>query len=233
MIEFEGVVLAQYPSSEHSAMVVVLSKEGKKSFFARGVLKTNHPFGSVCSLGSISHFQCRIGPQNALTLSSGTLSKSPLNRFKVAEDLFIYQLLIELLSRIDMEQEEKWYEWFLEVNEQFNHRAGLLILGDALYEALQRLGIGINLSACAKCGTMESIQDFSIHEGGLLCTHCVTLNKRHESLPWIKTMIQHFHYHRFGIDIPTMKHWISLAIQHLHHELNLDLVTWSMIQKIH
>jgi|688.fasta_scaffold42902_6 DNA repair protein RecO len=233
MIEFEGIVLSQYSSSEHSAMIVMLTKEGKKSFFARGILKTNHPHGALCSVGSMSLVQCQIGKQGALTLTSGKLMQSPLNRFHDSNDLFVYQLFIELVARIDMDIDESWYEWFTNFSKQFNTRSGLFILGDALYDALEKLGININFSSCAKCGNMEGIQDFSLHDGGLLCTHCVVKNKRTEDLTWIKTMITHFHYHREGIQKAAMLHWIKLALQHLDHELNLQLVSGKMILNIH
>jgi hypothetical protein len=46
-------------------------------------------------------------------------------------------------------------------------------------------------------------------------------------------MITHFHYHREGIQKAAMLHWIKLALQHLDHELNLQLVSGKMILNIH
>jgi DNA repair protein RecO len=233
MIEFEGVVLAQYASSEHSAMVIMLTASGKKSFFARGILKTNSVNGGACAIGSISWIQCAIGKQGALTLTNAKLLHTPLNRFNNPNDLFAYQWFIELLARIDMDLEETWYAWFKNFTDQLNHRSGLWVVGDALYEALEKLGIGINFSSCASCGRMESIQDFSIAAGGLLCSACIHYDQRKTDLTWIKTMIEHFHYHRPSMNDQAMKQWIEQALKHLHHELNLELMSGKTLLKIH
>jgi DNA repair protein RecO len=233
MIEFEGVVLAQYSSSEHSAMVIMLTETGKKSFFARGILKTNSPHSAACSIGSISLMQCSTGKQGALNLTHAKLINTPLNRFNNENDLFAYQWFIEFLNRIDMDIEETWYAWFKHFTNQFNLRSGLWVVGDALFEALEKLGIGINFSSCASCGRMEGIQDFSINDGGLLCSACIDYEKRKTDLVWIKTMIDHFHYHRSTINDQAMKFWIEQALKHVHHELNLELKTGQMLLKIH
>lgn len=233
MLEFEGVVLAQYPSSEHSAVVVVLTDEGKKNFYARGILKTTHPSSAACSVGSLSLFQCSKGKQGAYTLSHAHLKQTPLNRFHVSDDLFVYQWFIEFLGRIDMDTNEAWYLWFHQYASQFNTRSALLILADALYTGLDKLGIGITFSSCASCGRMEGIQDFVIAKGGLICSACIEHSKRITDLTWIKTMIDYFHYHRSELTISAAKQWIKLAFKHLEYELNIQLTSGSIILKIH
>ncbi len=176
ILKVTGIVLSGYPLGENDKSLTVLTKErGKIQLISRGCRKTNSPLFAASNEYVFGEFVIAEG-RTFKYLNSAEIQMSFSNLRDSLESICYSSYFCELASYFTMEgQDERnilnlLYLTFLTM--------GKMILPYRLirriyeYKILQFQGMGLQPSACVRCGRTSDLGFLSFQEGGVMCGDC-------------------------------------------------------------
>lgn len=200
-MEFEGIVIRRTVYKEGAVMITVLTKDGIRSFLAKGVLKMTSKNAPSVNLFTKSKFQVFHG-KDGNWLRVGEIIDSYPNLNSDLEKLAILDFISEITNNLVGENDVRFVYWYLEntlkqINEGFSPWTVLLIY---FAHVLKYAGYGLNVNHCNICGNPHGIVTLSYKDGGFICSKCFDEN-RHKKMPVEKMkMIRYV----FGCDAEVM-----------------------------
>ena len=177
-MEFEGIVIRRTTYKEGAAMITVLTKDGIRSFLAKGVLKMTSKNASSVNLFTKSRLQVFHG-QDGDWLRVGEVIESFPNINGDLEKLAILDFVSELTNTLIGQNDAKIIYDFLNktlesLNGGFDAWTALAIY---FAHVLSIAGYGLNVDKCSICGKTSSIVSLSYKDGGFICENCFDASK--------------------------------------------------------
>ena len=174
MIEhkYTGFICNKVNYSDNDAIFNVLTKEGKKTFKARGVNKITSKNATSCNYFMISEFLTSSKSEN----SNQTLkSSSVIKLYKECyDDLLLSSTYLCICSLLDQLSDEiNGYDIALKCFDKLQEKVyPLNVLNYFLKILTNALGYKANLNGCVSCGKKDNLISFSLESGGYICNNC-------------------------------------------------------------
>lgn len=166
-----GVVLRTYKLGESDRIIVLLTRErGLVRAVARGVRKTTSKFGARLEPASVVAVQLYEGRELHHVSQAETIEQFPslrvdLDRWGRAA------ALLEVMSQIGREGDESSELTTMLVGglRAIEKWDSPLVVAAFFLKLLAYEGVGLDFSACTRCGTTEGLVALDIADGGVRC----------------------------------------------------------------
>ncbi len=177
-MEFEGIVIKRTTFKEGAAMITVLTKDGIRSFLAKGVLKMTSKNAPSVNLFTKSRLQVFHGKEGDW-LRVGEVIDSFPNISGDLEKLAILDFVSELTNTLlESNDAENIYDYLSKTLESLNGGFDAwTALAIYFAHVLVVAGYGLNVDKCAVCGKTSSIISLSYKDGGFICENCFDESK--------------------------------------------------------
>lgn len=185
MIEFEGFVVRVTPFRENDVMINAISRDGFRSFLAKGVLKFESKNAPSVSQFVKSRF-CLFKGKDGYFLRQGTLIEAYSELKENLTGLSVIDFISEVTNLlVHAEDAIKVYPLFEKIaevlKEGFDPFSAALIY---LAQVLKYIGYGIEVDKYSICGKISPLVDVSYKNGGFICSDCLnSLNGSGEIMP--------------------------------------------------
>lgn len=173
-MEFDGIVIALNPLKEEDAMVSVLTIDGIVSFFSRRIMNQKNSYYASMQPLAYSHIWLHQGPQGGLKLKQAQLIDYLVKNYQTLKQYALIELIKETITQLaptdDYESLFKIVKDAIETGSTVEHVELTALI--YLYQLLNVLGWGLELSCCVTCGRKTDIVGIDLTLGGLVCrTH--------------------------------------------------------------
>ena len=171
-----GVVVSETPYSENSKILNILTIDGIIGVISKGCKNLKSPLRTISSKLTYANFTIYYNENKLSTLKEGNI----INDFSfIKSDLLLISYLsyiTELVTQVSKQNNDsKVYDLYIDTINKINDGLNPKVLMNILeIKLLDFLGVGINLNACAKCGTTKNIITIDPDIGGYLCSDCHT-----------------------------------------------------------
>lgn len=178
---FIGFVSQNIAYKDNDAIISVLTKDGKKTFTAKGIQKITSKNAPNCRYFMISEFITQSkSEQSNQTLKNACclkIYKRPFDDLLVSTSfLFIASLLDKLSDSIN------GYDIAIFCFEKLDEGIyPLIVLNHFLKILTAGLGYQSNLSGCVSCGKKNHLISFDFESGGFICNECFD-STRHKKI---------------------------------------------------
>lgn len=203
-LEVEGIVLRQVPYKEKDCMVTILTKDGIRSFMARGIASPTSKNASSCNLFSTSIFSLS-QKGNKFSLKQGKLISSHYELMTSLEKMSALELCVEASIRFLDENNDFAYAFLTRLIEllikDFDSKTLVAIY---LAQIIKNSGYALEYKECVNCGSKQNIVKLSFNEGGFLCSNCAHLDKQNNQ---DNEYLNSFRY-TFMVDVIKMDHYV-------------------------
>lgn len=186
MIEHKyiGFVCKKVNFKDNDAIFNVITKDGKKTFKARGILKITSKNAASCNFFMLSEFttQSKTETSNQSLKTSSIIKtfKKPYEDILTASSyLFICSILDELSEQIN------GYELTIKCFEMLESKIyPINILNYFLKSLCEVLGYNPDIKGCIMCGKTNQLISFDFESGGFICASCFD-STRYEKIPTV------------------------------------------------
>jgi len=184
MIEhkYVGFISQKVNYKDSDAIVNVITKNGKKTFKAKGILKVTSKNATSCNYFMLSEFITYSKAEN----SNETLKTSQIVKLfkKPYDDLLVSSSYLYMVGLLDkLSDQVNGYELTLKC---FNYlEEGIYpinVLNYFLKNLTSALGYDTNLNGCINCNAKDNLVSFDFEDGGFICNKCFN-ESRYEKLP--------------------------------------------------
>lgn len=184
--EINGLVLRQIPYGENNAMVTILTVEGIKGFYARGILNITSKNASSCLLYAYSSFLLT-SKNESLSLKKAEVISSNYFLYSSIEKMASISLISEIILKVVDEEDGRLYEVFLAYLDGLKNNFDTLTLTTIfLFQIVKYSGYELTLDRCVICGETKNIVSLDYSKGGFICGKCNHLIR--EDLTYLKVM---------------------------------------------
>ena len=172
----EGIVISETPFKENSKILNIYTAEGIIGVTSKGCKNLKSPLRTISNKFTYAEFTIYYNEDHLSTLKEGHLLDD-LIHIKTDLTLLSYLSYIsELVMQVAKQNTSPdIYHMYIatikKINEGLNPKVMMNILEIKL---LDYLGVGINLNACAKCGSNKNIITIDPDAGGYICSKCHT-----------------------------------------------------------
>jgi len=233
MINTEGIVLKQVKTGDDRRIITLFTEKlgkvsaasGTTNYFKSKSLGVLHPF----TYGKYTLYKGR----QIYNINYGNIIK---NFYKIGESIEKYaysSYVLEFTEKILPENQPDPYlfELLIDILEIIENRKKKYIPIIRAYEikTLRHLGIMPQLNECVRCGKNETGINFSIEEGGLLCSECccnntLIFNLNHSTIEVIRYIINNpiRKLEKLSIDDKVLDLLNMLMKRYLEYHLSLN-----------
>lgn len=171
-----GFILRTTPYKENDIIVSILTKQGIRSFKARGIAKSESKLRSSLQLYSFGEYTCNsrleMGHQ---TLTAAQLVMAPTEAMASIELSALLALFSEAVTKMEYDDWSMIYDNFDRFYRHLllhrDYDTAYLVL---LAHLVDWSGLGFEVDQCVNCGETRNIVALSASDGGLLCSRCNT-----------------------------------------------------------
>ena len=170
----EGIIVREISFKETSKIVNILTKEGIIGCSAKGAKSLKSPLRSTTLPLTYGLFNIYYHEDKLSLIKSADVIDNFSN---IKKDLLLssyMSYLCDLASQImKQNQNEDIYNLLISSLKKIDKGLNPMIITN-IYEIkmLDYLGVGINLNACAKCGSTKNIVTIDGDAGGYICQNC-------------------------------------------------------------
>ncbi len=177
--EVEGIIISETNYGETSKIINVLTKDGIIGMHAKGAKTLKSPLRSYTQKFTYGRFYIYYKEAKISILKSVDVVDEFMNIKKnlilISYMSYISDLVYQVMKQIF---DEDLYKLYITCIRKINEGLNPMIICNILeLKVLDYLGVGINLNACAKCGTSKNILTLDPDEGGYICKSCYTNEK--------------------------------------------------------
>lgn len=172
----EGIVVSETPFSENSKILNILTEEGIIGVTSKGCKNMKSPLRIVSSKLTYGEFTIYYNKDKLSTLKEGTIID---NFYNIKSDLNLisyYAYITELVTQVVKQNNNpNIYNMYISTIKKIDEGLNPTVMMNILeIKLLDYLGVGIELNACAKCGSTKNIITIDPDIGGYVCTNCYT-----------------------------------------------------------
>lgn len=171
-----GIVVSEVPFKENSKILNILTEDGLIGVTSKGCKNLKSPLRTISTKFIYGEFTIYYNEDHLSTLKEGTMLEDFYN-IKTSLELISYlSYITELVMQvIKQNNSSDIYRMYIatirKIDAGLNPKVMMNILEIKL---LDYLGVGINLNACAKCGSNKNIITIDPDAGGYICSDCHT-----------------------------------------------------------
>lgn len=174
----EGIVINAIDYKEKSKIVYLYTPNGINSVKALDVIKKNLGFTVT-----LNYVEYNVSNSKFPTVLEYSLIKSYYNLYEDLKKMGIVITMLDVIKKLEGSYpHERIFNFFIEcLNLLEKSKEPRYVLSIFLLKMLYIFGVKPAFNECVLCGN-KKIVNFSIKEGGALCSNCATYNK--ESLKY-------------------------------------------------
>lgn len=172
----EGIIISETNFGETSKIINLLTDDGIIGVMAKGAKSIKSPLRSYTLSLTYGEYNIYYHEDKLSTLKSADV----INEFKnIKKDITLISYmtyLCDLASQVMKQNQNKdIYNLLISSLKKIDNGLNPMIITN-IYEIklLDYLGVGINFSECAKCGSMKNIITIDPDAGGYICQNCYT-----------------------------------------------------------
>ena len=174
--KIRGIVVSEVPYKDSSKVLNILCEEGVIGVISKGCKRINSPLRVISNKLTLGEYVIYYNESKLSTLKEGSILdnfnniKNDLN--KISHATYITDLVNQVMKQnADPTVFSLYLSALKKIDEGINETVVMNILEIKL---LDYLGVGINLNACAKCGSTREIVTIDPDVGGYICKNCYT-----------------------------------------------------------
>lgn len=220
-----GIVLRQVPYGENDAIIECLTKNGRISFKARGILKPSSKNHGCCLLYTFSEFILE-KREDKIYLIRGKILRANLKLYQSLEAMAAFGFVAQcIVIFTDQECSSQMFDVFDALETASTDDFDLLtITAIALAKIIEETGYGLNVNQCVRCGSKTKIVAFDYHQGGFCCTRCLN-NKKPEDVEYLKSVryvfnVDRHQFYHYKLSEKISKRLIQEFVQYLEEKFD-------------
>ena len=172
----EGIIISETNFGETSKIINLLTDDGIIGIMAKGAKSIKSPLRSYTLSLTYGEYNIYYHEDKLSTLKSADVIDEFKNIKKDITLISYMTYLCDLASQVMKQNQNKdIYNLLISSLKKIDNGLNPMIITN-IYEIklLDYLGVGINFSECAKCGSMKNITTIDPDAGGYICQNCYT-----------------------------------------------------------
>lgn len=214
-----GIVISEVPYKENSKILNILTREGIIGVISKGCKNLKSPLRIISEKLKYCEFIIYYKEDGLSTLKEGVILDNFDNIRRDLTKISYLSYLTELVAQVVKQAKDaNIYELFISTVRKIDQGLNPMVMTNILeIKLLDYLGVPINLSSCAKCGSKKNIITIDADIGGYICTNCYTNEKMYDEK--VRNMLRK--YYLVDIDSITELKIKDYVIESINYFLNV------------